>query len=206
MATVRFFDAVSPPESGGPRRLHIGIGADTEGLERGQMRELVHPATAAEVEQFPVEYQAYLDAGGALTPMAAPANVDVPYVTGTGAVGQTLNCTMGNWTGEPTSYAYQWKRDGTADIGSGADTYLVAAADAGHSIACVVTAANAQGATAAPPSNAVLVAGTAAATAGATGRTGAHGAPHGTTGGTSATAATGSTAGATGTTGTTGAR
>jgi hypothetical protein len=68
---------------------------------------------------------------------------------------------MGNWNGEPTSYAYQWKRDGSADIGTG-DTYAVVAEDGGHSITCVVTATNAQGSTAAPPSNAVHVNGGAA--------------------------------------------
>ena len=37
---------------------------------------------------------------------APPVNVDVPHVSGTGTVGSTLNCTMGNWQNEPTSYAY----------------------------------------------------------------------------------------------------
>jgi hypothetical protein len=86
-----------------------------------------------------------------------PAVVDVPYVAGTGTVGETLTCTMGNWTGEPTSYAYQWKRDGTTDLGTD-DSYVIAAADAGSSITCVVTATNALGSTTAPPSNAVAVA------------------------------------------------
>ena len=31
----------------------------------------------------------------------------------TAAVGDTLSCTMGNWTGEPTEYAYQWLSNGT---------------------------------------------------------------------------------------------
>ena len=41
--------------------------------------------------------------------LAAPRNVDVPLVTGDGTVGATLNCTMGNWDGEPTGYAYSWQ-------------------------------------------------------------------------------------------------
>jgi hypothetical protein len=90
-------------------------------------------------------------------PTAPPAVVDVPHVSGNGAVGDTLSCTMGNWDGEPTSYAYAWKSDGTTDLGTG-DTYVVAATDSGHSITCLVTATNALGSTAAPPSNAVAIA------------------------------------------------
>src|SRR4029077_12571616 len=65
-----------------------------------------------------------------------PMNVDVPYVSGTGAVGSTLTCTMGNWEGAPTSYSYAWSGSGTAT----GDTYVVGAADAGTSITCIVTA------------------------------------------------------------------
>jgi hypothetical protein len=89
---------------------------------------------------------------------AAPGVVDVPYVAGTGTVGQTLTCTMGNWTGEPTEYAYQWRRDGTTDIGTGAASYLIVSADAGHQVTCIVTATNGVGSSAAPPSNSVMVA------------------------------------------------
>lgn len=88
---------------------------------------------------------------------APPVNIDVPYVSGTGAVGSTLNCTMGNWdnmSAEPHSYAYAWSGAGTAT----GDTYVVGAADTGTDITCVVTATNALGSTAAPPSNAVTIA------------------------------------------------
>lgn len=82
-----------------------------------------------------------------------PVNVDVPAVTLTGA---TAACTMGNWQGEPTEYAYAWHNDGVANGATGA-TYAVVPEDSGHSLACVVTATNAQGATAAPMSNAVAI-------------------------------------------------
>jgi hypothetical protein len=98
--------------------------------------------------------------GGAAPIPGAPINRDVPHVTGNGVVGETLNCTMGNWNGEPTSYAYAWKRDGSADVGTG-QTYVVVAEDSGHSLTCIVTATNAAGSTAAPPSNAVAVNGAA---------------------------------------------
>jgi len=95
------------------------------------------------------------------TAAPAPVNVDVPQVSGTAAVGSTLTCTMGNWDGVPTSYEYAWASDGAANSATGS-TYNVLEDDAGKSITCVVTATNAGGSTAAPPSNAVLIPGGAA--------------------------------------------
>jgi hypothetical protein len=93
-------------------------------------------------------------AGENTPPSAPPVNVDVPFVT---QAGDTLSCTMGNWNGEPTAYAYQWQRDGTVAIGTGGATYAVTAEDVDHLVRCIVTATNASGATEAPPSNEVLV-------------------------------------------------
>jgi hypothetical protein len=92
--------------------------------------------------------------------VSPPSVVDVPYASGPGGsatveVGSTLNCTMGNWTGEPTAYAYQW--NGTSEASAAAD-YTVVAGDAGLPLSCVVTATNTAGSTAAPPSNAVMAA------------------------------------------------
>ena len=84
----------------------------------------------------------------------APVNIDVPYV---GQTGDTLTCTMGNWTGQPDTYAYQWQLDGT-DVGADADTYTIAAPDdVGRAAVCIVTASNAVGTTEGPPSNEVVV-------------------------------------------------
>jgi len=82
-----------------------------------------------------------------------PTNVDVPVIAQSGT---NLHCTMGNWTGEPTSYAYQWQLDG-ANVGTDAASYAVTGDDVGKSAACVVTATNGYGSTAAPPSNIVTV-------------------------------------------------
>jgi hypothetical protein len=79
-----------------------------------------------------------------------------PYVGGVGAVGETLTSTMGTWTGTPSSYAYQWISDGTTPLGTDA-SYVVDAADSGHSLTCVVTATNTFGSVQSPPSNAVQV-------------------------------------------------
>jgi hypothetical protein len=86
--------------------------------------------------------------------LAPPVNRDVPYVSQSGA---QLNCTMGNWDGEPTSYTYAWHNDGVANGATGA-TYATKAEDSGHGLACVVTATNALGSTVAPMSNTVTVA------------------------------------------------
>ena len=87
-------------------------------------------------------------------PAGPPVNVDVPYVE---QVADHMTCTMGNWQNVPDSYAYQWKRDGT-NIGTGAAQYTVTGADVGKTFTCVVTATNAAGSTAAPPSNGVVAA------------------------------------------------
>ena len=78
----------------------------------------------------------------------------MPLVTQTGS---TLNSTMGNWTGDPDSYAYAWQINGNA-AGSNAATYAVQAGDIGGTATCVVTATNSEGSTAAPPSNSVTIA------------------------------------------------
>ena len=93
--------------------------------------------------------------GGGAT---APVNTAVPAVTQTGSgAGSTLQCTMGTWDGEPTSYSYAWTINGNA-AGTDAATYDVQVGDAGGTAVCTVTATNAAGSTAAPPSNGVVVA------------------------------------------------
>ena len=84
-----------------------------------------------------------------------PTVVDVPYVS-LDEAGLVASCTMGNWNGDPDSYAYAWHRDGVVNNGIEA-TYAVQPDDAGHSLACVVTATNGLGSTIAPMSNSVLV-------------------------------------------------
>lgn len=95
-----------------------------------------------------------------LTPPAGlPVNVDVPHVQQAGAgVGSSLTATMGNWQNmeSASSYRFQWKR-GAANVGTNSASYAVTAPDIGTTMTCVVTATNALGSTAAPPSNSVTV-------------------------------------------------
>jgi hypothetical protein len=87
--------------------------------------------------------------------LGPPTNRDVPLVYHASSP-DVLNCTMGNWDGEPTEYAYAWHSDGVANGATGAD-HTIEPEDAGHTLACVVTATNALGSTAAPMSNGVAI-------------------------------------------------
>jgi hypothetical protein len=101
-----------------------------------------------------------LDNGNVSWLAVPPVNEDVPHVLVNGAVassaavGAALTCTMGNWLGTPTGYAYQWK-SGATNVGTNSNTYTVVAGDIGNNVTCTVTATNASGSTVAPPSNAI---------------------------------------------------
>jgi hypothetical protein len=56
-----------------------------------------------------------------------------------------LTCTAGTWTGLPTSYAYQWARNGANISGATSATYTLQSADVGDSVACTVTATSGSG-------------------------------------------------------------
>jgi hypothetical protein len=99
-------------------------------------------------------------------PESPPRNTGLPEVLGTPAVGQTLACSPGSWSGTPPpAFTYQWLRDqgrpNEAPIElATASTYTVVAEDAGHSLACEVTATNGAGAESKLSSNRLSVPGT----------------------------------------------
>jgi hypothetical protein len=77
----------------------------------------------------------------------APSNSVLPVITGTERQGETLTCSTGTWSGTPTpTYAYGWERSGVDISGETSSTYLLAVADVGETITCVVTATNIAGA------------------------------------------------------------
>jgi hypothetical protein len=87
----------------------------------------------------------------AATSSAAPKNTTPPVISGTARVGQTLTTNDGSWSGNPTSFAYQWQRC-DADIvvctdvaGATAKTYLLRIADLGSRLRANVTATNPKG-------------------------------------------------------------
>ena len=82
---------------------------------------------------------------GSFVTAVAPVNTGLPVISGTPAPGQTLSASNGTWANTPTSYAYQWKRDGVAISGATGSTYAVQSADSGTTLTVTVTASNAGG-------------------------------------------------------------
>lgn len=83
----------------------------------------------------------------AVAAAVAPANVSLPAISGTGAVGQTLTMEdAGGWTGtDPITYARNWQRSGVDIVGATGTTYVLQAADAGLNVRLSVTATNIAG-------------------------------------------------------------
>jgi hypothetical protein len=83
---------------------------------------------------------------------AVPTNTARPTITGDPTVGESLTATDGTWTGNPTSFAYQWQRCDLDAIvcgdvpGATGKSYGVRAADVGFRVRVEVTARNASGA------------------------------------------------------------
>jgi hypothetical protein len=99
---------------------------------------------------------------------AAPQNQKPPSIDGKAMVGQTLTADKGDWSGNPTTFTYQWQRcdnDGSScgDI-SGATTtkYKLADADVGNTVRVQVTAKNGDGSTTANSKATDVVSGNAA--------------------------------------------
>jgi hypothetical protein len=78
-----------------------------------------------------------------ISPAQALANTAAPAISGTPAVGQTLTCSQGSWSGSgPITYTYQWLQDTNPIGGETNNTYVVQTGDQGHSLTCQVTADN----------------------------------------------------------------
>jgi surface protein len=98
---------------------------------------------------------------GSRTSGGAPVHTVAPVISGTTTLGSTLTSTTGTWTNSPTSYAYQWRRNGTPIPSATASTYVLVSADSAAGITCVVTATNALGSSSATSN--IITAGTYAA-------------------------------------------
>jgi hypothetical protein len=89
---------------------------------------------------------------------AAPVNVVLPSLTGTGLVGSTITCNKGTWTGYPTpSFEYNFKADGVSVQLGISNEYVTAGPDINKVITCEVTATNSQGSASATTSNSITV-------------------------------------------------
>ena len=83
---------------------------------------------------------------GALTSEQAKANTlsftsaGTPSVSGSGTVGQTLTASTGTWSPTPTSFTYQWQRNGSAIANATSPSYQIVGEDFGAYITVTVTA------------------------------------------------------------------
>lgn len=78
--------------------------------------------------------------------IVAPALVSAPVITGTAQVGQTLTATTGVWINSPTSFARQWRRNGSPISGATDSTYVPVTGDIGATLTISVLASNSAGA------------------------------------------------------------
>lgn len=62
-----------------------------------------------------------------------------PAITGKAEVSQVLEVSPGSWSGRPTSYGYQWLRNGQPIAGATNGGYYTGAADVGQTISARVT-------------------------------------------------------------------
>jgi subtilisin family serine protease len=80
-----------------------------------------------------------------------PSSVSPPAISGYPESGKTLSEVHGSWTGEPTSFSYQWQRcdnngNGCGAIGGAtAQTYVPVSGDVGHTLRVQEIAASAAG-------------------------------------------------------------
>jgi hypothetical protein len=76
-------------------------------------------------------------------PQEEPRNTTPPELSGEAAVGKTLTCKEGTWTGNPTpTLTVKWLRGEEPIPSATGPTYVVKSEDAGHSLRCKVTASN----------------------------------------------------------------
>jgi hypothetical protein len=101
----------------------------------------------------------------AATSSAAPKNTDRPIISGTPRVGQTLTTDEGSWSGNPTSYAFQWQHCDADNIvactnvaGATGRTYVLHLSDLGYRLRVSVTATNAKGSASAVSATTAIIA------------------------------------------------
>jgi len=142
----------------GTQQTYTLVGADAGRTIRVRVTATNADGSAsAESDQTP--------AVAAATSSSAPKNTDRPIISGTPRVGQTLTSDDGSWSGNPTSFAYQWQHCDADNIvacinvvGATGKTYVLHLADLGYRMRVSVTARNAKGSTTANSATTAIIA------------------------------------------------
>jgi hypothetical protein len=134
--------AACAPAANGTQKTYTLVGADAG--RRMRVRVTASNADGSAVAES--------EPTGPVAASVVPRNTDRPIVSGTPELGETQTVDVGYWSGDPTSYAYQWQRCeadnfvSCADIpGATAKTYTTRATDVGYRLRGQVTARNAGG-------------------------------------------------------------
>lgn len=101
------------------------------------------------VSAFASGSQFAIDDFGGTPGIPPPLNTALPTISGTTRLGDTLTASNGSWDNSPTSYTYQWKRNGSNIPGATKPTYVIKTTDQGTTLTVTVTATNANGSAAA---------------------------------------------------------
>jgi streptogramin lyase len=102
---------------------------------------------------------------GRLVVPFVPANTEPPSISGRPVEGGRLLVSEGSWTHDPATFSYQWQRCDASGLncedlpGDVEAAYVVGAADVGHVLRAVVTAANVAGSASAVSGASALVSG-----------------------------------------------
>jgi hypothetical protein len=89
---------------------------------------------------------------------AAPANVILPSLIGSGAVGTVVTCNRGSWSGSPSpTYTFNFLVDSISVQNTASNTYTLLFGDDTKTLTCVVTATNPLGSASATTSNSLVV-------------------------------------------------
>lgn len=95
---------------------------------------------------------------------ALPASNGVPIyggnnaISGTPTVGNIMSMFSGAWTNSPSTFNYQWNRNGTPISGAISNNYTTVTADGETNLSCTITATNTTGTSAPVTSSSVFIA------------------------------------------------
>ena len=145
------------PVANGTQKTYTLVGADSGNTMRVRV-------TATNADGSNAAQSAQTAAVAPAVSTAAPKNTSAPTITGTAKVGQQLTAENGAWSGNPTSFTYQWQRC-DADVatcsnlvGATSKTYVIQTAELGYRLRVMVTAKNAKGSATAPSAITAIVA------------------------------------------------